>query len=199
MSTNWTSELHRTALQPNYKSTSNHADGALRSYVTIWAVAAAGAIYVHRGGRPAHHPAVRHGHTDLQPAGRRLAVRSLAEGCHVQSGLERPPKRSVRHVQPREPAQARRRRRAGAGGRAGRYDPCGAGDRLRHQPSRCHLRDRGPADHGTAGVLPARSRAHCAGRVLDRIDELVAPGVTINPDDNSYGTHELTTAARRRG
>jgi aryl-alcohol dehydrogenase-like predicted oxidoreductase len=34
--------------------------------------------------------------------------------------------------------------------------------------------------------------------VLDRIDELVAPGVTLNPDDNSYGTHELAIGARRR-
>ncbi|GAB6902540.1 aldo/keto reductase [Kineosporia succinea] len=34
--------------------------------------------------------------------------------------------------------------------------------------------------------------------VLDRIDELVAPGVTINPDDNSYGASELTAEARRR-
>ncbi|MGX5654967.1 aldo/keto reductase [Geodermatophilus nigrescens] len=34
--------------------------------------------------------------------------------------------------------------------------------------------------------------------VLDRIDEFVAPGVTVNPEDNSYGTHELTPAARRR-
>jgi aryl-alcohol dehydrogenase-like predicted oxidoreductase len=34
--------------------------------------------------------------------------------------------------------------------------------------------------------------------VLDRIDEIVAPGVTINPDDNSYGAAELTAAARRR-
>jgi aryl-alcohol dehydrogenase-like predicted oxidoreductase len=34
--------------------------------------------------------------------------------------------------------------------------------------------------------------------VLDRIDELVAPGVTINPDDNSYGEAELRPAARRR-
>jgi aryl-alcohol dehydrogenase-like predicted oxidoreductase len=34
--------------------------------------------------------------------------------------------------------------------------------------------------------------------VLDRIDALVAPGVTVNPDDNSYGDHELTPAARRR-
>lgn len=35
--------------------------------------------------------------------------------------------------------------------------------------------------------------------VLDRIDRIVAPGVTINPDDNSYGAHELTPSARRRG
>jgi aryl-alcohol dehydrogenase-like predicted oxidoreductase len=34
--------------------------------------------------------------------------------------------------------------------------------------------------------------------VLDRIDELVAPGVTVNPDDNSYGAHELSPVARRR-
>lgn len=34
--------------------------------------------------------------------------------------------------------------------------------------------------------------------VLERIDELVAPGVTLNPDDNSYGAAELMPAARRR-
>jgi hypothetical protein len=34
--------------------------------------------------------------------------------------------------------------------------------------------------------------------VLDRIDEIVVPGVTVNPDDNSCGAHELTTKARRR-
>jgi aryl-alcohol dehydrogenase-like predicted oxidoreductase len=34
--------------------------------------------------------------------------------------------------------------------------------------------------------------------VLDRIDELVAPGVTLNADDNSYGAAELTPEARRR-
>ncbi|MGD8166041.1 aldo/keto reductase [Herbiconiux sp. P16] len=34
--------------------------------------------------------------------------------------------------------------------------------------------------------------------VLDRIDELVAPGVTLNPDDNSYGAVALTPEARRR-
>lgn len=34
--------------------------------------------------------------------------------------------------------------------------------------------------------------------VLDRIDELVAPGVTLNPDDNSYGAAALVPSARRR-
>lgn len=34
--------------------------------------------------------------------------------------------------------------------------------------------------------------------VLDRIDQIVAPGVTVNPDDNSYGEAELTLQARRR-
>ena len=34
--------------------------------------------------------------------------------------------------------------------------------------------------------------------VLDRIDEIVEPGVTVNPDDNSYGAHELKPQARRR-
>ena len=37
-----------------------------------------------------------------------------------------------------------------------------------------------------------------SAEVLDRIDELVAPGVTLNPDDNSYAAAELTAAARRR-
>jgi aryl-alcohol dehydrogenase-like predicted oxidoreductase len=35
-------------------------------------------------------------------------------------------------------------------------------------------------------------------KILDRIDQLVAPGVTLNSDDNSYGADELTPSARRR-
>ncbi len=45
--------------------------------------------------------------------------------------------------------------------------------------------------------LPA-AEVTLSADILDRIDELVAPGVTINPADNSYGQHELTPAARRR-
>jgi aryl-alcohol dehydrogenase-like predicted oxidoreductase len=37
-----------------------------------------------------------------------------------------------------------------------------------------------------------------SAEVLDRIDQLVAPGVTLNPDDNSYGAVELTADNRRR-
>ena len=57
----------------------------------------------------------------------------------------------------------------------------------------------GPAHHGAARVLPACRRHHrSATEVLDRIDQLVAPGVTVNPDDNSYGDQELNPSARRR-
>jgi aryl-alcohol dehydrogenase-like predicted oxidoreductase len=45
--------------------------------------------------------------------------------------------------------------------------------------------------------LPA-AELNLPADVLDRIDEIVAPGVTLNPDDNSYGAHELAPAARRR-
>jgi aryl-alcohol dehydrogenase-like predicted oxidoreductase len=34
--------------------------------------------------------------------------------------------------------------------------------------------------------------------VLDRIDELVAPGVTLNPADTSYGEQVLQSSLRRR-
>ena len=34
--------------------------------------------------------------------------------------------------------------------------------------------------------------------ILDRIDKIVAPEVTINPADNSYGAHELRPEQRRR-
>jgi aryl-alcohol dehydrogenase-like predicted oxidoreductase len=34
--------------------------------------------------------------------------------------------------------------------------------------------------------------------VLDRIDAIVAPGVTVNPADNSYGEHDLQAHLRRR-
>lgn len=45
--------------------------------------------------------------------------------------------------------------------------------------------------------LPAADIALSAN-VLDRIDELVAAGIAINPQDNSYGTAEFAPSSRRR-
>jgi aryl-alcohol dehydrogenase-like predicted oxidoreductase len=44
--------------------------------------------------------------------------------------------------------------------------------------------------------LPS-AQVRLSTEILDRIDELVAPRVTLNADDNSYGT-ELSPEARRR-
>ena len=45
--------------------------------------------------------------------------------------------------------------------------------------------------------LPALDVA-LSDEVLDQIDQIVPPGVTMNPDDNSYGAAELAASARRR-
>jgi aryl-alcohol dehydrogenase-like predicted oxidoreductase len=47
------------------------------------------------------------------------------------------------------------------------------------------------------GQLPAAGVTLDAA-VLDRIDEIVGPGVTINPADTSYGEQVLQPAVRRR-
>ncbi|MEU4896376.1 hypothetical protein AB0B12_08200 [Streptomyces sp. NPDC044780] len=47
--------------------------------------------------------------------------------------------------------------------------------------------------------VPARCRRQpLSTDVLDRVDEIVAPGVTVNPADNSYGDFELRADQRRR-
>ncbi|WP_167046123.1 aldo/keto reductase [Salinibacterium sp. ZJ454] len=45
--------------------------------------------------------------------------------------------------------------------------------------------------------LPA-VKVHLSTEILDRIDALAAPGVTVNPADHSYGDNTLTLTARRR-
>ncbi|MGA7203882.1 MAG: aldo/keto reductase [Specibacter sp.] len=45
--------------------------------------------------------------------------------------------------------------------------------------------------------LPA-SGVRLSEEILDRIDALVAPGLTMNQADNSYGANELAATARRR-
>ena len=70
-------------------------------------------VRAHRGRRPAHLPAPRHGRAVLQPAHRRLALRTLAQGRRPAVLLARePPARALRPLPARQPAQARRRRAA---------------------------------------------------------------------------------------
>ena len=101
---------------------------------------------------------------------------------------------------PGERRQARRRRRARRARRRDRADPHPDGDRVRHPPPRGHLRDHRPAHHGAPGRLPRRRRDRPVGDLLDRIDEIVPPGVTINVADNmwDFGTTALDAAFRRR-
>ena len=44
----------------------------------------------------------------------------------------------------------------------------------------------------------AASEVVLTDEVLDRIDEIVAPGTTINPADSSFNNPALEPAARRR-
>ena len=51
---------------------------------------------------------------------------------------------------------------------------------------------------GPVAGSPVLSQRSLPVEVLDRIDEIVPPGVTVNPDDTSYGVYELLASARRR-
>ena len=113
------------------------------------------------------------------PARQRLAERfdmSLPENQRKLDAVE-------------ELAAARRRRRP---------DPDRARHRVRHQPPGRHLRDHRPAHHGAAREPAARRRRDAHPGVLDRIDEIVKPGVNLNPADTSYGEQVLAPALRRR-
>ncbi len=111
---------------------------------------------------------------------------------------EDPPKSSraerlpaaLRPLDPRQPAQVRRRRRARGAGRGLRHDPDRDGARVRDPPSRRHLGDHRPAHHGAPRVpaagggrraLRRRARPHRRDRAAraerePRRRRLVEPG-----------------------
>ena len=153
----------------------------------------------HRGGRPPDRAALRHGNPRVQPAVRWLAHRPVAQGRRRYAHISCPAERPVRHDHAGEPAQTRRRRRARAARRAVRNDA----DRTRARLGRSTTRASPPRSSARAPWSNSNRSFHrrdvtLTTEILDRIDELVAPGVTINPDDNSYGAAELTPEARRR-
>ena len=73
-----------------------------------------------------------------------------------------------------------------------------ARDRLRRQPPGGHRADHRPAHDGAAREPAPRRRRHARAAVLDRIDEIVRPGVNLNPADTSYGDRVLRPGLRRR-
>ena len=80
-----------------------------------------------------------HGRDRLEPAGRRLAVREVAQGRRRPdlAALGDDPE-ALRPLDPRQPAQARGGRRARRRGRGGRGDADRDGARVRHSPPRDH-------------------------------------------------------------
>ena len=137
----------------------------------------------HRGRRAAHVRAARHGRHVLQPAGRRLAVGPLAQGHRPAVLLAREPAaRALRPLAARQPAQARRRRGARAarrGGRASRSSSSRSRSCSTTPRSPRRSSGRAPWSSSRASSPPPTSSSTTA--VLDRIDEIVPPGTTINP------------------
>ena len=78
----------------------------------------------------------RNGHSHLQPAGRRLAVRPLERRASPHLARASATRRPLRHVAAGEPAQARSRRATREDRRRRRRVAHRARDRLRHQPPR---------------------------------------------------------------
>ena len=155
----------------------------------------------HRGRRAAHGPTTRHGHPDLQPARRRLAVRPLAQGQSPRTpDLVGPAQGPLRHEHARRTSASSRSSKSLAqlAEQTG-HDPDRAGHRVRRSTTRpSPPRSSAPAPWSSSSRSCPAPTSRCSNEILDRIDELVAPDVTVNPDDNSYGDHELKPSARRR-
>ena len=104
------------------------------------------------------------------------------------------PGRPLRHGAAREPAQARGRRAARPGRRGrGRVD-----DRAGHRASSSTTPAVTSAIIGPRTMEQLESQLPAAGvtldaATLDRIDEIVTPGVNLNPADTSYGEQVLAT------
>ena len=114
--------------------------------------------------RAADGPAPPHGRDRLEPAGRRLAVRQVAQGRRRPDLAARgDDPEALRPVDPRQPAQARRRRRARPAGRGGRADADRDGARVRDPPPGGHRGDHRPAHDGAPRVA-ARRRGRRAVR-----------------------------------
>ena len=153
-----------------------------------------------RGRRPAHVLAPRHGRHVLQPADRRLAVGPLAQGHRPAVLLARQPAaRALRSLA--NPLNQRK------------LDAVEELAQLAEQTgiTLIQLAIAFVLNHPaiTAALIGPRTMEQLESQltaadvvldeaVLDRIDEIVPPGTTLNPADNSFNNPALEPAARRR-
>ena len=153
----------------------------------------------HRGGRAADLREVRHGRDPVEPAGRRLAEREVPQGRgRARSRTAQADAGPVRPVGARQPAQT------GGGRRAGKLAD-EAGIPLVHLAIAFVLQH--PAV--TAPIIGPRTMDQLESQlgavdvtltpdILDRIDEIVPPGVTMNDSDRGYRPPALTDPFQRR-
>jgi len=125
-----------------------------------------------------------------------LAVRPLDQ--RLLTSLGGMARCGLRHEQCRQPAETSSRRPARQARGRRRDDAYRAGYRIRHQSPAVTAAIIGPHTMEQLESQLIAAEVTLTAGILDQIDKLVAPGVTINPDDNSYGAAELTPAALRR-
>ena len=153
----------------------------------------------HRGRRPAHVPAPRHGRHVLQPSNGRLAVGALAQGHRAAGLLARQP--AARALRSREPDNQRKldavEQLAQLADEAGiTLIQLAIAFVLNHPAITAALI--GPRTMEQLESQLAAADVVLDHGLLDRIDEIVPPGTTINPADNSWVNPALEPAARRR-
>ena len=135
----------------------------------------------------------------LQPAGRRLAVGPLAQGHRPAGLLARQPAAGA--LRPLEPANQRKldavEELAQLADEAGiTLIQLAIAFVLNHPAITAALIGPRTMEQLESQLPPPTSSLDEA--VLDRIDEIVPPGTTINPADNSFANPALEPAARRR-
>ena len=153
-----------------------------------------------RDRHPAHLPPARHGRDVLQPADRRLAVGPLAQGRSGQQASSRAERLPERFDLSRP---ANQRKLDAVEQLAQLADEAGI--------TLIQLAIAFVLNHPaiTAPIIGPRTMEQLESQlaaadvvldeaVLDRIDEIVPPGTTINPVDNSFDNPALRPAARRR-
>ena len=153
----------------------------------------------HRARRPAHGRAARHGHPHLQPALRRLAVR----GAGAPTASPTSPARQRLAARFDMSLPENQRKLEAVEQLATVADEAGV--------PLLELAIAFVVNHPavTSAIIGPRTMEQLDSQLpaadvvldpatLDRIDEIVRPGVTINPADNSYGEQVLAPALRRR-